>query len=91
MTDRICRQREGDAVLCIYPLKGGVLKKHESGTSEEIFNFVGKAVKQLLTPDKILQPHELAEALYHLSEETDNPETRGSCQEVIKMLMRKMH
>lgn len=81
----------GDDILDIRTLCGGGLKNNTHDISDEICALTGRIVTRMLSAGHAVTPESLIQALYQLSQTTDNAEIRLDCLELIQQLMTKMH
>ncbi len=59
--------------------------------SDEVRALIGQVTTGLLTAGSVVSPQRLIQALYQLSENVGDTDTRRDCLELIHQLMRKMH
>lgn len=78
-------------ILDVCTLCGGGLKNNTHDTSDEVCALTGRIVRQMLSAGHAVTPESLIQALYQLSQATDNAETYLNCMELIQRLMKKMH
>lgn len=67
------------------------MKNNAHDFSEEVRALIGKVTTGLLSAGGIVTPERLIQALYSLSEQTCDADTRPDCLELIHYLMKKMH
>ncbi|MBC0854849.1 hypothetical protein H0516_12875 [Pantoea stewartii] len=67
------------------------MKNNAYEFSEEVRALIGKITTGLLSAGDIVTPERLIQALYSLSEYTDDADTHPDFLELIQYLMKKMH
>lgn len=67
------------------------MKNNAHDFSEEVRALIGKVTTGLLSAGEIVTPERLIQALYHLSEDAGDDDTRPDCLELIRYLLKKMH
>lgn len=80
-----------DDTLDVCTLCGGRLKNNTHDISDEVCALTGRIVTRMLSAGHAVTPESLIQALYKLSQTTDNTEIRLDCLELIQRLMKKMH
>ncbi|AVE16850.1 hypothetical protein AL522_22910 [Pantoea vagans] len=67
------------------------MKNNTHDISDEVCALTGRIVTRMLSAGYAVTPESLIQALYKLSQTTDNTEIRLDCLELIQRLMKKMH
>ncbi|MCX3311005.1 hypothetical protein ORN12_18770 [Pantoea vagans] len=80
-----------DDKLDVYTADGGGLKNNAHDVSDEVRALIGQVTKRILSAGYTVTPEKLIQALFRLSANAGDAETRLSCLELIQRLMKKMH